>query len=172
MTERPGTRRRGLDRGTWLVAAQVACLAVVWLWPAPPAWALPTWVVGGCWAAIIAAVLLGLWGARGLGRFLRVHPRPAQRAELRTDGAYRLVRHPIYAAVLVGSAAGAVLAARAEPLAGFVALSVVLHVKAGYEEGLLRDRFGDAYDTYASRVPRLVPMPRLRPPGAPMRRER
>ncbi|MGA7688741.1 MAG: isoprenylcysteine carboxylmethyltransferase family protein [Jiangellales bacterium] len=148
---------RRLDRGTWLVAAQVVCLAVVWLWPAPPMWSLPGWVVAGCWVVIAGAVLLGLWGAGGLGWFLRVHPRPAQRAELRTAGAYRLVRHPIYAAVLVGSAAGAVLAARPEPLIGFVGLSLVLHVKSGYEEGLLRERFGDAYDAYASRVPRLVP---------------
>lgn len=157
MTDDAGARVRGLDRGTWLVAAQVVCLAVVWLWPAPPVWTLPTWVVVGCWALIGVAVMLGLWGAGGLGRFLRVHPRPAGRAELRTTGAYRLVRHPIYAAVLIGSAAGAVLAARVEPLVGFVALSLVLHVKAGYEEGLLRERFGEAYDAYASRVPRLVP---------------
>ncbi len=140
-----------------LVAAQAVCLAVVWLWPAPPVWGLPAWVVVGCWVVIVGAVLLGLWGAGALGRFLRVHPRPAQRAELQTTGAYRLVRHPIYAAVLAGSAAGAVLAARPEPLLGFVGLSLVLHVKAGYEEGLLRERFGEAYDAYASRVPRLVP---------------
>ena len=140
-----------------LVAAQAVCLAVVWLWPAPPAWALPEWVVVCCWVVIVGAVLLGLWGAGGLGRFLRVHPRPAQRAELRTTGAYRWVRHPIYAAVLIGSAAGAVLAARPEPLIGLVGLSLVLHVKAGYEEGLLRERFGEAYEAYASRVPRLVP---------------
>lgn len=157
MTADAGARRLGLDHGIWLVAAQVVCLAVVWLWPAPPVWTLPTWVVVGSWTLIAAAVLLGLWGAGGLGRFLRVHPRPAQRAELRTTGAYRVVRHPIYAAVLVGSAAGAVLAARVEPLVGFVALSLVLHVKAGYEEGLLRERFGESYDVYASRVPRLVP---------------
>lgn len=153
----PGNVRVRIDRGTWLVAAQFACLAVVWLWPAPPLWTMPAWAVVACWAVIVAAVVLGLWGAGGLGRHLRVHPRPAERAALRTDGAYRLVRHPIYAAVLVGSSAGAVLAARPEPLLGLAALSVVLHVKAGYEEGLLRSRFGEAYDLYASRVPRLVP---------------
>lgn len=120
-------------------------------------WPLPTWVVVGCWAVVVAALLLGLWGAGGLGRALRIHPRPADRARLRTDGAYRVVRHPIYAAVLLGSTAGAVLAARPEPLIGLAALSMVLHVKAGYEEGLLRERFGEAYDVYASRVPRLVP---------------
>jgi protein-S-isoprenylcysteine O-methyltransferase Ste14 len=69
------------------------------------------------------------------------------------------VRHPIYAAVLVASASEAVLAARPEPLLGFLGLAAVLHVKAGYEEGLLRARFGEAYDLYAQRVPRLVPVP-------------
>lgn len=133
---------------------------VVWLWPQPPAWDLPTWVVVAGWAAIGLAVVVGVAGAWELGRHLRIHPRPPQRAELRTTGVYRLVRHPIYAAVLVGSAGEAVLAARPEPIVGFVGLSLVLHVKAGYEERLLRERFGEAYDTYASRVPRLVPFAR------------
>jgi protein-S-isoprenylcysteine O-methyltransferase Ste14 len=81
---------------------------------------------------------------------------------LRTTGAYAWVRHPIYAAVLVASASEAVLAARIEPLVGLLGLAVVLHVKAGYEEGLLRARFGETYDTYAQRVPRLLPLPRAR----------
>jgi protein-S-isoprenylcysteine O-methyltransferase Ste14 len=114
-------------------------------------------VTVACWAAIAAALGFGLWGAGVLGRHLRVHPAPPVRAALRTDGAYARVRHPIYAAVLLGSTAGAVLAARPEPLVGLVGLALVLHVKAGYEEGLLRARFGGAYDVYASRVPRLVP---------------
>jgi protein-S-isoprenylcysteine O-methyltransferase Ste14 len=155
-------RLLGLDQGSWLVLAQFVCLAVVWLWPAPPLWGLPPIAVGLCWVLIGLALLLGLVGAGSLGRFLRVHPAPPERARLRTDGAYRYVRHPIYAAVLMGSLGGAVLAARPEPLVGFVALSLVLHVKAGYEEGLLRERFGEAYDIYAERVPRLVPRPSSR----------
>jgi protein-S-isoprenylcysteine O-methyltransferase Ste14 len=151
--------RRWADPGTVLVVAQAVCLGVVWLWPAPPVWTVPTAVVVACWAVIGAALLLGLAGAGLLGRSLRVHPAPPERAVLRTSGAYRYVRHPIYVAVLVGSLAGAVLAGRPEPLVGWVALAVVLHVKAGYEEGLLRARFGEAYDLYASRVPRLVPRP-------------
>lgn len=150
---------RWADRGTVLVVAQAVCLGVVWLWPAAPAWTVPAPVVVVCWVVIGLALLLGLAGAGLLGRSLRVHPAPPDRAVLRTGGAYRYVRHPIYLAVLVGSLAGAVLAGRAEPLVGWVALAVVLHVKAGYEEGLLRARFGEAYDLYASRVPRLVPLP-------------
>ena len=150
-----------LDRGTWLVLAQVVCLVVVWLWPAPPLWTVPTWVDVAGWVVLGVAAVIGGAGAWSLGRHLRVHPRPADRAELTTTGVYRLVRHPIYAAVLIASAAEAVLAARPEPLVGFIGLSVVLHVKAGYEEGLLRERFGAAYDAYASRVPRLVPFLRF-----------
>lgn len=155
----PGSR---VDKGTWLVLAQVVCLLVVWLWPAPPLWHLPAWLRVACWAVIAAALVFGLWGAGVLGRALRVHPAPAERAELRTTGAYAWVRHPIYAAVLAASAAEAVLAARPEPVAGLAALAVVLHVKSGYEEGLLRERFGEAYDLYAQRVPRLVPAFRRR----------
>jgi protein-S-isoprenylcysteine O-methyltransferase Ste14 len=150
-----------VDRGTWLVLAQAACLVVVWLWPAAALWTLPTWLVLAGRVLIGLALLLGLAGAWHLGRYLRIHPRPADRAELATTGVYRLVRHPIYAAVLIGSAAEAVLAARPEPLLGFVGLAVVLHVKAGYEESLLRAHFGEAYDVYASRVPRLVPFVRF-----------
>ncbi len=155
-----GVRSR-VDRGTWLVLAQAVCLAVVWLWPSPPLWTLPTWVDVAGRVLIALALLLGLAGAWHLGRYLRIHPRPADRAELATTGVYRLVRHPIYAAVLIGSAAEAVLAARPEPLLGFAALAIVLHLKAGYEESLLRAHFGEAYDVYASRVPRLVPFARL-----------
>lgn len=157
MTRNSSDARRLPDRGTWLIIAQFVCLGVVWLWPAPRLWSLPTWVTIVCWGAVAVAAVVGLAGAAELGRHLRIHPRPAPRAELRTTGVYRLVRHPIYAAVLIGSAAEAVLAARPEPVLGLVALTLVLHVKAGYEEGLLREEFGEAYDTYASRVPRLIP---------------
>jgi protein-S-isoprenylcysteine O-methyltransferase Ste14 len=150
-------RRLTIDRGTWLVAAQVVCLLVVWLWPAPPLWFVASWVRALCWGLIAGALLFGLWGAGVLGRHLRVHPAPPERAELRTTGAYAWVRHPIYAAVLVASTGEAVLAARPEPLVGLLGLAVVLHVKAGYEEGLLRQRFGEAYELYAQRVPQLVP---------------
>lgn len=153
----PTSSRARVDRGTVLVGIQVVCLAVVWLWPAPPLWSLPSAVVVGCWLAFGVAVVVALSGAGRLGRHLRIHPRPATRAELRTDGAYRYVRHPIYAAVLLASAAEAVRAARPEPVLGLVALAVVLHLKADYEEALLRRTFGEAYDIYASRVPRLVP---------------
>ncbi len=156
-----GAVRSRVDRGTWLVLAQAVCLAVVWLWPSPPLWTLPTWVVVAGRVLIALALLLGLAGAWHLGRYLRIHPRPANRAELATTGVYRLVRHPIYAAVLIGSAAEAVRAERPEPLVGFAVLAIVLHLKAGYEESLLRAHFGEAYDVYASRVPRLVPFARL-----------
>lgn len=151
-----GARVR-VDRGTFLVAAQVVCLAVVWLWPGPPAWSVPAWVAVAGWALIAVAVVVGVSGAGTLGRYLRVHPRPAGRAELRTGGVYRYVRHPIYLAVLLGSVGEVLRSGRLEPAAGLLALALVLHLKADYEESLLRETFGEAYDVYASRVPRIVP---------------
>lgn len=157
-----------VDRGAVLVLAQAACLGVVWLWPAPALWSLPTSVMAGCWVLLGTALLVGLSGAGALGRVLRVHPRPAKRAELRTGGIYRYVRHPIYLAVLLASTSEAVRSARPEPVLGLLALAVVLHVKADYEESLLRATFGEAYDVYASRVPRIVPvLPRVVPRARP-----
>jgi protein-S-isoprenylcysteine O-methyltransferase Ste14 len=111
----------------------------------------------GAGAALIGGNVLAGAGAVGLGRSLRPLPQPPSGATLRTDGAYGVVRHPIYAGLLVACAGAAVLRARPEPLAAVGAPAVVLHLKTGYEERLLRARFGTAYDRYAQRVPRIIP---------------
>ncbi len=146
-----------MDRGHLLVGLQAVCLAVVFLWPGSPQWDVPAAVGALGVSLLVVALLLGLAGATRLGRFLRIHPAPPERAALRTDGVYGLVRHPIYAAVLLAATGEVLRSGQLVPLLGLLGLSVVLHVKAGYEEDLLRERFGQAYDTYASRVPRLVP---------------
>jgi protein-S-isoprenylcysteine O-methyltransferase Ste14 len=146
-----------LDRGTVLVVLQVVCLVLVFAWPGPAQWALPEPVRGFGVALLGLALLIGLAGLVGLGRHARVHPAPAGAAPLRTDGVYGVVRHPMYLAVLVGSFGEVLRSGQLVPVLGLVALSAVLHVKAGYEEHLLLDRFGPAYAAYAARVPRLVP---------------
>lgn len=146
-------------RGAALVGAQVTCVAGV-AWPGAPRWRLPSPVRGGAVAAIVAGNALAAAGTLRLGRQLSALPAPPDGAVLRTDGAYGVVRHPIYAGLLVAATGWAVHRARPEPLIAAGILSVVLHVKAGYEERLLRERFGLAYDGYAARVPRLLPLPR------------
>ncbi|MBD0292966.1 MAG: isoprenylcysteine carboxylmethyltransferase family protein [Jiangellaceae bacterium] len=144
------------DRGDLLVAGQILCGAGL-LWPGRSRWAVPAVVRLGAVGAVAAGSMVALAGARWLGRELRSHPQPSAGAVLRTDGPYAAVRHPIYAGLLLGAGGMALLRARREPLLAVAVLAGVLHVKARYEEGLLRARFGAAYDAYAAHVPRFVP---------------
>lgn len=150
------------DLGHALLGAQLGCIvAVVWHY-GPPELALPVWARVLSWALVAIGLLIGLWGARGLGRSLRAHPAPSEHAMLRIDGAYALTRHPIYTGVIAGLLGLALLRGRAEPLIAWAALTGVLYLKSVYEERLLVARFGEAYSVYRQRVPRLLPRPRRR----------
>jgi protein-S-isoprenylcysteine O-methyltransferase Ste14 len=145
--------------GQALLAAQVAAIAAG-LWPAPRRWLVPRPVAAGAVALTVGGAALGFAGLADLGRRFRPVPMPAADAELRTGGAYAVVRHPMYTSLLASGAGVAVLRARPEPWAALAALALVLRAKVAHEEGLLRDRFGADYDAYARRVPRLTPWPR------------
>src|SRR3989337_2375469 len=83
-----------------LVAVQLLCLSLIALtgplFAAHPA----LFLLEG------AAGLLGLWaiGTMGIGNF-NVTPDVKQRARLVTSGPYRLIRHPMYTALLAGALA-------------------------------------------------------------------
>lgn len=145
------------DRGSALLLAQFLCIGAV-LWPyGEPVLDVPGWLrtVGG--ALVLVGLVIGLLGAGLLGRSLRAHPAPSSTAVLRTTGVYGLVRHPIYAGVLSGMLGLALQRGRVEPLVAYVVLAFVLHVKSRFEEGLLRDRFGDAYVRYGQSVGAIIP---------------
>lgn len=146
--------------GLALVGAQIAAVAGVF-WPGEHRWRLPPAVTVGAASSMVGGAVLAAAGAVRLGPSLRALPTPPDRSVLRTDGAYGVVRHPIYAGLLASSTGAAILRARPEPLAAVAVLAAVLHLKAGYEERLLRLRFGAAYEEYAEQVPRLVPRIRL-----------
>jgi len=153
--------------GLALVGAQVAAVAGM-VWPGAPLWRLPRAVAVGAASSMVGGTVLAAAGALRLGRLLRPLPAPPYGAALRTDGAYGVVRHPIYAGLVASCTGAAVLRARPEPLAAVAALAAVLHLKSGYEERLLRVRFGAAYEEYAERVPRLVPSIRQRRARVPV----
>jgi protein-S-isoprenylcysteine O-methyltransferase Ste14 len=152
----PGDATRREDA---LVAAQLAALAGLG-WPGRPVWALPR-ALGAVAAGIAAGGgALAVAGAAALGADLTPRPQPRAGATLRTTGAYRLSRHPVYAGLLAAAWGVAALRRRPEPLAAAGVLTGVLHVKAGLEERHLRARFGPAYDRYAAGTPRLLGRPR------------
>jgi protein-S-isoprenylcysteine O-methyltransferase Ste14 len=109
----------------------------------------------------VASTALLLWARWVLGTMWASLPLVQDHHELRTDGPYRLVRHPIYTGLL-GLIIGGMLAC------GFgvwIAITVAavpwLLRRVRIEDGLMADQFGAAYEAYRARVPALLP--RMRP---------
>lgn len=150
-------------RGWLLVAAQFALLGLLVLAPAGTAWTVPDRVRLVGTAGRILGVALIVLGAIRLGTAASVHPAPTEQAVLRTGGAYRYARHPIYTGVLVLAAAITITAASVLHVIAWMPLLGVLSVKARFEERLLAEHFPD-YTAYANRTRRFVPLP-TRPPS-------
>ncbi|WP_353807544.1 methyltransferase family protein [Agromyces sp. SYSU T00194] len=142
------------DRRNLLVAAQFVLLALLLL-PGGPLW-------GGPWVDVLAALLGALGGALAvggvvaLGRDLVPWVAPRTGAPLRTGGAYRLTRNPIYLGLLTGTLGWVLWRGRIELVVVWVLLAVVLVVKAHVEQRALLEAYGDAYREYARRTPLLL----------------
>jgi protein-S-isoprenylcysteine O-methyltransferase Ste14 len=108
---------------------------------------LVLWVAGG----------LAIWGVRSMGRHLVAPAEVRPDTKLVTTGAFGLVRHPLYDSVLLLWAGGTLALLNLVLGVGFVVLVPAFYLRARAEEGLLTRHFGDAYTTYAARVPMLVP---------------
>ncbi len=110
-------------------------------------------------AALMMWALLTLRASYQLGGMT---PRP--RDALVSGGPYALVRHPMYAAALA-MALGLGLALQSLVCLGAFAVYLVLLSRLmPLEEEGLRGAYGEAYETYARRTPRLLPV-RLRKAG-------
>ncbi len=138
------------------VAAQVVLLAAQALlkrrddWPTPAPVRLAAGAVAMGGAAVLATAGLSL------GRGLTASPLPNTHAELRTDGLYRHVRHPIYAGAIAMSWARTVNSGDRRQAVLSAALVFLLYGKSIVEEQALSRRFSD-YESYAARTPRFVP---------------
>lgn len=139
-----------------LVTAQFALIGLAAALPGGDAWPVPGWLRVLAWLGVATGVGIMLLGGTALGRGLTAVPIPNRHAVLRTGGLYRIVRHPIYTGLLL-TVGSFVVAAASWPRAGaFVALVVLITVKARWEEVRLARRFA-AYPAYAARTPRFVP---------------
>ncbi len=134
-----------------LVGVQFACLIYLAL-TGPVVARPPVWL-----ALEIGGLALGLWAVvvMRLGNF-NITPDVRSNGRLVERGPYRLVRHPMYAAVLLVALA---LVGSGPSWPRWLVLALLaadLVVKLLYEERLLRSAY-PAYAAYQQRTKRLIP---------------
>lgn len=141
------------------VAGQVALLGAQGLLrrgARPPSWPRSAGVQAAAGALAIGGSAVLIAGAKSLGRGLTASPLPNDHAQLRTDGLYTVVRHPIYSGVIALSLARTLQSRDRRQGALTTVLLVLLTAKSSFEEQALRRRFAQ-YSSYAAQTPRFVP---------------
>jgi len=131
---------------------------VAWFSGLLPSTDLTTGVrLAGLGIAIVGA-LFAAWGMWTLGRSYGIRLDLFEGHTLKTDGVFALVRHPMYAGILLYHL-GAALALESVPLLVLTAAVVVplTLARIAAEERVLREGFAP-YADYAHRVPALIPL--------------
>jgi protein-S-isoprenylcysteine O-methyltransferase Ste14 len=159
------------QRAVYAIASGLALLAVVLLWQ-PSAIHLVLLQGAARYAAhglTIAAAALFVWGFLSLGAFdplgtadlfAHLFSRPKRADDFAVRGAYRLVRHPLYLAIIV------LLWSQPDLTADRLLLDALwtawIVVGAMLEEADLVAELGDSYRAYQRTVPMLFPWPKRR----------
>ncbi len=149
------------DRGGWWVVAQIVlfglyALAMLGTDPITEGVGLGYARVIGAVMVVVAAVI-GVWSVVVLGRNLTIYPYPVHQATLADRGPYRLVRHPIYLAVIVGGVGLALVLLNTAGVLVALVFIPFFGAKTGFEEdGLVEHVPG--YRRYRSDIPyRIIP---------------
>jgi protein-S-isoprenylcysteine O-methyltransferase Ste14 len=128
-----------------------------------PAIPVPDSTVGGWagalgWAAVVVAgvLIVSSSGLLSRARAFTAVPRPRGDSVLVDSGPYRLVRHPIYAGLVLGAFGLTLVRLTWISLGLAVALFLVLDVKRRREEAWLVERY-DRYAGYRARTKALIP---------------
>lgn len=146
-------------RGEGWVALQMILFAVIGAAGIGLANTAPPWA-----AAVIGFVMLALGGILGFAGIVGLRgadaltavPHPRDGARLVETGAYRLVRHPVYGALILGAIGWSFVRGSAAALLASLVLAVVLDLKRRREEAWLAARY-PGYEEYAARTRRLIP---------------
>lgn len=142
--------------GWWVVGQSILMLAVLALglafrgqWTGTAsAWIGTLLAAAGAW--------LGIAGVKALSTNRTAFPKPQTDSKLVQTGVYGLVRHPLYASVILLSTAWSLLWRSGPAGVATIALVILLDAKARREERCLREMFAD-YAAYAQRIRRLIP---------------
>jgi protein-S-isoprenylcysteine O-methyltransferase Ste14 len=160
----PAVRRRTMGNVQWLVGG-VAAWVVLRLVPGSD-WdrlSLQTaWIRFPGLVLLVTATAFTLWSRFSLGTMWSSNVVAREGHELRTDGPYGIVRHPIYAGLLGMLLGSAMLDGFGKWTPALVLGGALVVLKVRAEERLLSDVFPDDYERYRRRVPALIPLTRRR----------
>ncbi|MEM8822215.1 MAG: protein-S-isoprenylcysteine O-methyltransferase [Pseudomonadota bacterium] len=110
----------------------------------------------------LALALAGLWlfwrSHRDLGVYWSPELELREGHALVTSGVYATIRHPMYAAlILITAAQACFLGNWIAGLSGLVSFLILYAVRVDHEERMMADRFGSDWAAYAARAGRLIP---------------
>lgn len=107
-------------------------------------------------AITAVGMFLAVWGLKSLGDALTPYPGPLTDATLHRLGAYRWMRHPIYAGVMLASFGWALWWLSGIGVVYAMVLAIFFDRKAAFEEIRLREKYPD-YPDYARKVKKFIP---------------
>jgi protein-S-isoprenylcysteine O-methyltransferase Ste14 len=146
-------------RGEGWFAAQVVLFVVISAaGAAGPAWGgVPraTGIVAGAFLICLGG-LLAVRGVLDLRESLTPFPKPMDGARLVEEGAYRLVRHPIYGGLIIAAIGWSLVTASPVALLAAAVLAAFFDLKSRREELWLADRYA-GYPAYRDKTRRLIP---------------
>ncbi|MFL7813214.1 MAG: methyltransferase family protein [Anaerolineales bacterium] len=142
---------RSAFKSITLVSLQFICLGILFL--SGPLLADPIYLL----VPELAGLALGVWAVMAMGwGNLNIAPDPLQWSRLVALGPYRVIRHPMYLALLLVSLPVVVDSFSLFRFGVWLILLGTLIYKMGYEESMLLAKF-PLYGEYRQRTSRLIP---------------
>ena len=148
--------------GEWYLVVQIVLFGLVAFahanLPGQSTWNEPGRTIGIVAGLIVGGIggLLVFAGLFSLGSNLTAVPRPKENAHMVEHGAYRVVRHPIYSGIILGSFGLGLLRGGWLALLYALVLFIFFDIKSRREEKWLQEKYTD-YAEYQTRVRKLIP---------------
>jgi protein-S-isoprenylcysteine O-methyltransferase Ste14 len=106
---------------------------------------------------LIVSMIVTLWARWELGKMWASIAAVKEDHQLITDEPYQITRHPIYTGVLGMILGSAFSLGEGSIFLGFLMILFVFLNRIRIEEEMMTNTFGDQYEKYKQRVPRLLP---------------
>lgn len=152
---------------SWLgLVLQLMSILITWaVWRTPVAsplidgqYGLNIFVQIAAVVTAAASTWLAMAAIRELGKQWSLQARVLEGHKLITTGVYGIVRHPIYTAMLgMLVATGIAFSHWAALVVALIVFLIGTRIRTDLEEGLLREAFGEQFETWRAKVPDLIP---------------